>query len=271
MPFAEVNGVRLYYELHGDRGEPMVFVHGYTGDVTDWRHQLPEFSTTHRLLIFDHRGHGRSEAPRDRSLYTIDHMRGDTEALIELAAFERYHLIGHSMGGAVSQELALRHGDRIISLVLEDTGPRMSLAPDSPYARWSQARTRMADEQGMAAVADFPGLTAPLPFQTDERKEEEQRRLAEMSVDGFIGAQHGLREWAGIRERIAGITQPTLVICGEMDAGLRRAADWLAEHLPHASLEIIPQAGHSPQYERPDLFNAAVRRHVEKHSPGTTK
>ena len=66
MPIERINGLNLHYELHGGDGEPLVFVHGYTGDVTDWRFQLPEFSRTHRVLVVDNRGHGRSEAPTNR-------------------------------------------------------------------------------------------------------------------------------------------------------------------------------------------------------------
>jgi pimeloyl-ACP methyl ester carboxylesterase len=63
------DGTRLYYERHGDRGEPLVLVHGATGDVTDWRFQIAEFAPTHRVLVMDHRGHGRSDAPSDRAAY----------------------------------------------------------------------------------------------------------------------------------------------------------------------------------------------------------
>jgi pimeloyl-ACP methyl ester carboxylesterase len=57
MAFAKINGVNLNFELHGDSGEPLVLVHGYTGDITDWRHQVPAFSQSHRVLIIDNRGH----------------------------------------------------------------------------------------------------------------------------------------------------------------------------------------------------------------------
>ena len=67
MPIASINGVKLNSELHGESGEPLVLVHGYTGDITDWRHQLPAFSPSFRVLIADNRGHGLSEAPQ-RSL-----------------------------------------------------------------------------------------------------------------------------------------------------------------------------------------------------------
>ena len=77
MPFAAVNGVTLYYERHGDIGDPLVFVHGYTGDITDWRLQIAEFSRDFRILVMDLRGHGRSEAPSDGACYTVAaHDRG---------------------------------------------------------------------------------------------------------------------------------------------------------------------------------------------------
>jgi pimeloyl-ACP methyl ester carboxylesterase len=89
MPTTTVNGIEMYYERHGERGDPLVLMHGYTGDVTDWRFQLAEFSATHRVLVFDHRGHGRSEAPADRGAYSIDQMSHDAEALIAHAGRSR--------------------------------------------------------------------------------------------------------------------------------------------------------------------------------------
>src|SRR6266545_7161500 len=101
MPDVTINGVRLNYELHGESGPPLVFVHGYTGDITDWRNQLPAFSPSYRTLIIDLRGHGGSEAPADRSAYNIDHFADEVEALVDEFGFPQYHLLGHSMGGAI--------------------------------------------------------------------------------------------------------------------------------------------------------------------------
>jgi len=121
MANANINGIDLYFEQHGSAGEPLVLVHGYTGDSTDWRHQLPEFAATHRVLIMDHRGHGRSSAPGGRDAYSMLQIADDIEALVALAGFDRYHLLGHSMGGTVAQEIALRRPERLLSLTLHDT------------------------------------------------------------------------------------------------------------------------------------------------------
>jgi pimeloyl-ACP methyl ester carboxylesterase len=271
MATATINGVELYYETHGDGGEPLVLVHGYTGDITDWRHQLPEFSTTHRVLAFDHRGHGQSQAPSDRSAYSMPQLADDVESLVQMAGFERYHLVGHSMGGAIVQEIALRRPGRLMSLTLHDTAHVFGLGRNPMVQQWIEQRHRIAETQGMAAVANMPSPLPSPPHLSAERQEESKQRLARMSVDSFIGAWQGLHEWEGTAGRAQDISVPTLVIYGELDAGLIDAARFLATAIPGATLEMIPEAGHSPQFERPELFNAVLRRHLDRNASAAAK
>jgi|SRR5581483_4420781 len=267
MPHAKVNGIDLYYERHGEAGEPLVFVHGYTGDITDWRFQVPEFARTHRVLIFDNRGHGRSEAPADRTSYTIEQMADDAEALIEYVGFERYHLLGHSMGGAIAQEIALRNPARLLSLTLEDTSYRFAFNRSPAMSQFLALRHRIAQEQGMAAVAALPQVVPSPPHMPADRKAETDERLARMSVDAFLGAWAALENWPGTEERLRALAVPALLIYGDLDAPpLVEAMRRMALLIPKATLEVVPEAGHSPQYERPALFNAAVRRHVDQQA-----
>ncbi len=270
MPIERINGIEIHYELHGE-GEPLVFVHGYTGDVSDWRFQIPEFARTHRVLVMDHRGHGRSEAPADRGAYSILNMADDVEAVAAHAGFERYHLLGHSMGGAVAQEIALRRPGRLLSLTLEDTGHSFQLSRNETVAKFLAARLKMADEQGMAAIAAMPALAPAPPHMPPERRDEETARLKRMSVDAFIGAWQGLEAWQGTTERAASISVPTLVIYGDLDQMLIDASKHLASVIPNAELEAIPEAAHAPQYERPELFNAALRRHLARNATAAAK
>jgi pimeloyl-ACP methyl ester carboxylesterase len=265
MPHARINGIDIYFERHGEAGEPLVLVHGYTGDITDWRHQVGHFAETHQLLIFDNRGHGRSQAPADRSTYTITQMADDAEALIAEVGFERYHLLGHSMGGAIVQEIALRSPGRLLSLTLHDTAPVFDLARNEVFAKLSAARNEIAETQGMAALAAWKSPFPTPPHMPKEREVEVAERLARMSVDAFIGAQRGLNNWPGARERLAELLVQTLVIVGDLDFGpLVQAARDMAAAIPGATMEVIPETGHSPQYERPELFNEALRRHLER-------
>lgn len=117
----------------------------------------------------------------------------------------------------------------------------------------------------MSALATLSGLGAP-PHKRPERVEEERARLAGMSLSGFAGAWHALQQWQGTRERAHALAAPTQVIYGELDAAVREGSQWLAATLPRARLECIAEAGHSPQDERPELFNAALARHLREHA-----
>jgi pimeloyl-ACP methyl ester carboxylesterase len=267
MPAATVNGIDLYYERHGDDGDPLVLMHGYTGDVSDWRFQITEFSATHRVLVLDHRGHGRSQAPADRSLYSIEQMADDAEALIAHVGFDRYHLVGHSMGGAIAQEIALRSVARLLSLTLHDTGFHFDPERNEGLVKWNRARNKIAEEQGMAALAAMPSPFKTPPHMPAGREAETRERMARMSVDGFIGAGDGLNSWRGTKDRLDQITTPTLVIYGELDAPvLVKSGERLAATIAGAVRVIVPEAAHCPQEERPELFNAALRAHLERNA-----
>lgn len=261
MPDVTINGVRLNYELHGESGPPLVLIHGYTGDITDWRLQLPAFSPSYRTLIIDLRGHGGSEAPTDRSAYTIDHFADDVEALVNEIGFPQYHILGHSMGGAIVQEIALRSPERLLSLTLHATTDDFSVATSNAVLKaWRDYRFNMAENQGMEAVSKLSSPFPPPPHMPAERTDETNIRMSKMSVEAFIGAWNGLTAWPGTRgARSAGISAPTLVIYGDLDMGfLIEGAKRLATNIPNAQLAAIPQTAHSPQWERPELYNAAL-------------
>lgn len=263
MPHFERPDFSMYHELHGEGGDAVVLVHGYTGDVSDWRHQIADLAADHRVLVMDHRGHGRSSAPRDRASYTIERMAEDVLALVDAMELEHFHLVGHSMGGMVAQEIAIARPERLLSLVLEDTGAEFPVARIEGVRKLFDARLRLAEEQGMAALAALPLPPLP-PHHPPERVAEERERLARMSVDGFAGAWDALCSWGGTKSRAERITAHTLVLYGELDGVLVATSRDLAACLPNAELVAIPEAGHSPQFERPALFNAALRRHLAR-------
>jgi pimeloyl-ACP methyl ester carboxylesterase len=100
-----------------------------------------------------------------------------------------------------------------------------------------------------------------------ERLEETKVRLSKMSPDAFIGAWQGLVGWQGTKTRAAAISTPTLIIYGDLDGpALIQGSARLAEMIPNARVEVIPETGHSPQQERPELFNRALRRHLEANA-----
>ncbi len=234
MPFIDLDGIALYFERHGESGEPLVLVHGFTGDISDWRFQIEEFASTQRLLVLDNRGHGRSPAPHDPTAYGMDVMAADVEALAAHVGFDRYHLVGHSLGGGIAQEIALRHPHKLLSLTLHDTSYRFNHRP--------------------LEMPDDPPRLPP------ERLQYVSERMGRMSSETLLGGWNTLQQWGGTEERLPRLDVRTLVICGERDSALivdgsRR----LAELIPGARLCVIAGAAHSPQEETPDAFNAALR------------
>jgi len=241
MDFISSDGVRIHYEIYGSAGEPLVFVHGYTGDITDWRYQIPEFSRTHRLLVLDNRGHGHSDAPVEASAITIERMADDVEALVARVGFERYHLLGHSMGGAIVQEIALRRAEKLLSLILEDTSCRFA-----------------------GQKVELPEAPRPLP---PERQEQVLARMSRMKPETLLAGWQALMSWQGTEERAARIKAKTLVIYGTHDApafvaGSRR----LGQLIPLSETYAIAEAAHAPQEERPVEFNAILRKFLGKAS-----
>ncbi len=189
------------------------------------------------------------------------------EALIDHAGLERYHLLGHSMGGAIVQEIALHSPQRLLSLTLEDSSYRFPMMSDPAVEEWWRTRMALAEAGKMAELADLPPPVPPPPHMPAERLEETRVRLSRMSPDAFVGAFAGLVGWPGSKDRAAAISTPTLVIYGDLDApALIYGSTRLAELIPNARVEVIPETAHSPQWERPELFNRALRHHLEANA-----
>ena len=118
MPYISVNGISLYYEIHGS-GEPLLLLQGLGYPCEMWFSQVPVFSKDFTTIIFDNRGTGRSDKPDE--VYTIQQMAGDTIALLNDLGVPLAHILGVSMGGLIAQEMAIEFPDRVKKLVLIST------------------------------------------------------------------------------------------------------------------------------------------------------
>ena len=114
MPTVRVGDINMYYEIHG-KGEPLLLIMGLGSDLTSWIFQIPEFSKKYRVIAFDNRGVGRSDAPDVP--YSTAMMADDTTGLLDALGIERAHILGLSMGGFIAQELALKYPQRVKSLI----------------------------------------------------------------------------------------------------------------------------------------------------------
>lgn len=121
MAYTDVNGIRIYYEVIG-LGDPLVIINGLGIDVSEFRTLSAAFAKTHRVLVFDNRGAGRTDKPDEP--YSIEQMAVDTAGVMKAAGLKKAHVIGISMGGRIAQELALTHPEMVDKLILTSTSAR---------------------------------------------------------------------------------------------------------------------------------------------------
>jgi 2-succinyl-6-hydroxy-2,4-cyclohexadiene-1-carboxylate synthase len=252
----------------GAGGRPLVLVHGFTGakeDFADFLDLLAEHGW--HVVAPDLRGHGESAKPEDESAYTFDLFATDLLSLLDAVGFERTVVLGHSMGGMVVQTAALRAPERFEAIVLMDTSHR-GLKADPGLVELGIA---IAREEGIAAVmAAQDGLDdGPLGTPADQRVRAERPGYAEFGARKMLASSPAM--YAAMLRTITDhsddgdrlddlrtLRAPTLVLVGDQDAPFLRPSERMAEAIPGAELVVIPDAGHSPQFEAPDAWWAAL-------------
>lgn len=257
------DGARLYVEAHGE-GVPVVFSCGYCTTHENWRPQVaPLVSAGARVILHDFRGHGLSDAPGEKSAYSMDQVIDDLSRVIAWAApDEPVVLAGHSFGGLASLHLASRKPELVRALILLATGPGFK----NPEAakKWAEQCDRSAsylETRGLDAfLAGRAGETCVGRRPELPAAQAAAAAIAKQSVAGlgFFG-----REVAGtvppIIDELAGLECPALILVGEEDKAYLRAAEVMQAKLGgRTQREILPGIGHVANLEDPEAFNARV-------------
>ncbi len=251
-------GCRIAYEVHG-RGPALLLTHGYAASMRMWDRQIGALGCTHRLILWDMRGHGESDSPEDPAAYSQAATVEDMAALLEACGDERAVLGGLSLGGFMSLAFHLRSPEKVRGLLLFDTGP--GYRNDEARAGWNvyaEGFARGFEEKGLAALRDSPEVVA----------------ATHRGVKGLIHAARGMlvQRDARVFESLTTIRVPTLVLVGAEDTPFLQATDVMAARIPGAEKIVIEAAGHAPNIDRPDVFNDAVRKflaRIEETSPAS--
>lgn len=260
--FAEVNGARLYYELAG-RGRPLVMIHAGIADGRMWDKEFEAFSQSHQALRFDMRGYGKSP-PVEGEFNLLD----DLEALLaHLAVPTPVILMGCSMGGGLSIDFALTHPEHVAALILVGSDPA-GLELDAPGPDELFAQSEAAFEAGdvdrvaeldMRIWFDGDGRTSDQVDPQARRKAYAMARLVIEHERKGIGKHVRKSAERPAAERLHELSMPALIVIGQNDLPyLKLAADYMCDKLPAARKLLIPDAGHLPNLEHPELFRTAV-------------
>jgi 3-oxoadipate enol-lactonase len=265
MPVADVNGVKLNYEVVG-QGNAVFCLHGYSGSLQDWGNQIAVLSPAHKVIAGDERGHGKSAAPDREEDYSIEIFADDVFGLLNVLGIEQCCLAGHSLGGAVALQFALDHQEMLSGLVLVDTSSKFPMPPDMIELR--QKMNEIARSQGIEAAFEFELASNPQRrefFQQypDEREKALQGMLS-MSVDSFIYTWKSIERQKPLDHRLSEISVPTIIFLGEEDIGLADEIRLLHKGIANSELVTVKGAGHSPHYEAPDVFNEALLNFLDR-------
>ncbi|MBI4350342.1 MAG: alpha/beta fold hydrolase [Elusimicrobia bacterium] len=249
-----VNGIA--FEDSGPRGggAPVVFIHGFPFDRTMWEPQLREVSKDRRVIAYDVRGHGRSQAGDGQ--YSIELFVDDLVMLLDHSKVERAVLCGLSMGGYIALRAAERQPERLSGLVLCDT----KSGPDTDEARIKRAATIAAVKKyGVPKFAN-EFIKAVLTEETLRTKPAITGALLNSilanSPLGISGTLLALAARTDTTAALAKISVPTLILVGEQDKITPPAAsEAMLKALPEAALHVIPDAAHMSNLENPAVFN----------------
>jgi len=263
VPLTDAPGFRMYYEEHGS-GFPLLLINGLGSDHLEWLHQLPSFSGSFRVVVFDNRGTGRSAVPPGP--YTTAQMADDAAALLGFLGFGRAHVLGVSLGGMIAQEVAIRHPDRVEGLVLGCTGPggTLSIRP-SPEAMAAFALAKGDDPEGeLRRMIPFLYTDACCRERPEEIEGFVRRRLENPTPpEGYL-AQLAAAVTHDASGRLEQIRARTLVITGDADRLVNRENSVrIAVRIAGAKLVVLPGAPHRLFAENAAAFNREVLRFLE--------
>lgn len=254
MAFAAINNLVLHYRVQGNENGPaLVLANSLGTDARIWDAVIGRFAARYRIVSYDKRGHGLSDAPPGD--YSLDDHVDDLAGLLDHLRIDRLALAGVSVGGLIAQGFAIRHPERVGALILCDTAAKVG---DREF--WD-ARIAAIRAGGLGAIAD--GVMAR--WFTERYRTKEMVALAgwrnmllRMPIEGYIGTCAALRD-ADLRSVLAGIAAPTLVVAGEQDLSTPvELVRGLAETIAGAQFAAIPDCGHIPSIEQPQALAALM-------------
>lgn len=253
------------YRRVGEGAETVLYLHGLGGDRTCFDFQIGAFGPRFRHLAWDMPGYGDS-APLPRM--TFPALAAAAVRLLDALDIARAHIVGHSMGGMIAQEIAVDHQDRVASFVLSGTSAAFGRREGDWQRRFLADRLKPLDD-GRTPADIAPRVVAAL---VGDGADPDGVRVAvaamgRITPDAYRAALTCLVEFDR-RDALAAITVPTLLVAGERDtAAPPKVMQRMAEVIPGSIFTCLPGAGHLASLERPQAFNGAVADFLHSLAP----
>ncbi len=261
MPYAELNGIRMHYEEEGE-GTPVVLVTGFSGDTTFFKQLIPELSQKYRVVVFDNRGAGTTEYPKEgiRAQEFVD----DLLALMDHLRLFRVHMLGWSMGGHIAQEFAIQHPERLITLTLVSAYPYRPARSSYFMNGIVDCALRGGDPEYISMMTNAFCFTEDF-FSGLEAKGKVLRSLKGLDPKGLKDQMGALDEF-DTREKLTSIKVPTLSVHGLSDIMVEpKLGDYISDRIPNCKVLRLPNTGH---IVKPSLYQKEFMEHIAAYDNG---
>ena len=245
MPKIDRNGVKIHYEVYGD-GPALILTHGYSSTSAMWEGQIEALSKHHKLVLWDMRGHGKSDYPADPNAYSEALTIGDIAALLDQISTRRAIVGGLSLGGYMSLAFYRTHPERVAALLIIDTGP--GFKKDEARTAWNKRAHETAERFERDGLSVLKSLS------------RERSSVTHRDARGLALAARGMltQRDASVMEVLPEIAVPSLIVVGADDTPFLAASDYMAAKIPGAKKVVIPSAGHAVNIDQPQAFIDAV-------------
>lgn len=259
-----------YDMLISGAGDPILLLHGFSGDKSSWDALRRALQPTHQVIALDILGHGASDKPANRDDYQIDRIACDIIDMLDQMDLDDVHLLGYSMGGRLALYLALHYPERFRSLILESASP--GIASERERAARRQSDHALADSIEANGVDWFVNYWEGLPLwasqqrlSSDLRNAHREKRLGN-DAHGLANSLRGMGAGAQLNlwPLLPSLHLPTLLIVGACDQKFRHINQYMLQRLPKAQLTFIEEAGHNTHLEKPAGFERAVKSFLNR-------
>jgi pimeloyl-ACP methyl ester carboxylesterase len=268
------DGTRLHVEEHGT-GTPLLFIHEFAGDHRSWAPQVSHFREAYRCIVYAARGYRPSDVPESLDAYSQQQAVEDALAVLDGLGVERAHVVGLSMGGFCALHLGLQAPQRALSLVLAGCGYGAAPETQDKFRRESEAIAEAFRTEGAARVAPRYAV-GPARVQLQNRNPDAWRTFAEQLAEHestgaaltMLGVQARRPSLYAMRDELAALHVPTLILTGDEDDGAIDASVMMKRTIPTAGLAVLPRTGHTMNLEDPAIFNRTVAEFLDAVTRG---
>jgi 3-oxoadipate enol-lactonase len=262
VPFARTDDrVRLYYEDHGRGGTPLVLAYGIGGNADMWDVNREALAARHRLVLWEPRGHARSDSPDDPAKYSFQRWAFDLKAVLDHLKIRKAHVGGLSLGAGIATRFALRFPARVSSLVITNSSSAAGL-PLSVENLVMRARSiEITLTKGMDAMAEYamaanPNLSERLAIDPSAR-EEFYAEYRALSPIGYANSLRALLAMDHITDQLRQLRMPVLLIGGDRDPSLA-PMKVMHRKVRGSKLVVLSPASHFGNRDQPEAWNRTV-------------